>query len=55
MAKGLSAIRVDFSKVAGKTLGEVFGTQPIPATQISKKMWEIIKANNLRVGESKSK
>lgn len=49
MAKGLSAIRIDFSKVGSMTLKEVFGDQPIPATQLSKKMWEIIKAKGLRV------
>lgn len=48
MGKGLSAIRIDFSKVASKTLGEIFGSQPVPATHIGKKMWEVIKANNLR-------
>jgi hypothetical protein len=49
MAKGISGYRVSFESVKNKTIGEVFGTEVIPATEIMKKMWTLIKTNNLKV------
>lgn len=46
---GLQAVEVSFEKVKDKTLGEVFGTDAIAVTQISKKIWAMIKENNLRI------
>lgn len=46
---GLQAVEVSFEKVKDKTLGEVFGTGVIPVTEISKKIWAMIKESNLRI------
>ena len=46
---GLSSIKIDFSKVANMTLGELYGTDPVAVTQLTKKLWELIKEKELRI------
>ena len=44
---GLAKMKVSFKSVANKTLGEIFGTSGIPVTQMTKKLWVIIKRYKL--------
>lgn len=46
---GLQAVEISFEKVKDKTLGEVFGTGIIAVTEVSKKIWAVIKENQLRI------
>lgn len=48
MAGGLSKLKISFKKVQDKTLGELFGTKPIPATELMKVLWVLIKKKGLR-------
>jgi len=43
---GLKKMTVNF-KGRKETLEKVFGTKPIPVTQMTKKIWGIIKKNRL--------
>lgn len=45
---GLSKLLINFKKVENMTMKEVFGAKPIPATQIMKKIWNLIKEQGLR-------
>lgn len=47
--KGLQNVQIDLTKVKDKTLGEVFGTGPMAITEINKKVWALIREENLRV------
>lgn len=47
MAKGgLKNLTVNF-KGCEETLEDVFGSKPIPVTQMTKKIWEIVKKKKL--------
>lgn len=46
---GLQKMLINLSPVKDKTIGEVFGFDPQPVTQIIKKIWQLIKENNLKV------
>lgn len=50
-ARGLQAVQVNFTGVKDKTLGEVFGTEPIAVTSVNKLMWALIREHNLRVAK----
>ncbi len=47
--KGLQKVKINFSKVANMTLGELYGTEPVAATELTKRIWALIKAKELRV------
>lgn len=47
-ARGLKGVLLSFEAVKDKTLGEIFGTQVQPITDVNKKMWQLVKENNLR-------
>lgn len=38
---------INFNKVANVTLGEVFGTSDMKPSEMTKKLWEFVKKNNL--------
>ena len=44
----LSKIKVSFKSVKDMTLGQVYGTAPLPITHLSKKIWALIKKKGLR-------
>ncbi len=46
--KGLAGYMIDFTPVKDMTLGQMFGTKPVPVTQLMKKLWEIIKSKDLK-------
>lgn len=50
-AKGLAGYLLNFNnpKVSNMTLAEVFGKKPVPATQLMKTLWVLIKKYNLKV------
>lgn len=50
--RGLRSVEVDFTSVKDKTIGEVFGVGVMPVTEISKKIWKLIREANLRVKKS---
>lgn len=45
---GLKKVFLDFSKVKNMTLGELYGTTPVPITELTKRLWALIKEKNLR-------
>jgi len=47
MAKGgLKNMTVNF-KGRAETLEEIFGSKPLPVTQMTKKIWEVVKKHKL--------
>ena len=40
---------VSFSSVKDMKVGDLFGVDAIPATQLTKKLWAVIKEKNLRI------
>ena len=40
---------INFTAAKDITLGEVFGTKPVPMTKLMGKVWDIIRAKNLKV------
>ena len=46
--KGLAGYMIDFTKVSDMTVVEMFGKKPIPVTQLMKRLWAVIKENNLK-------
>lgn len=46
---GLKKIHIDFSKVADMKLSEVYGTGVIPASELAKRIWALIKEKGLKV------
>jgi len=38
---------INFSSVKDKTLGEVFGTSDMKPSEMTKKLWDFVKKNNL--------
>ena len=49
--QGLKYIKIDFTKVKDMTLGELYGTAPIPVSDLNKLLWRLIKKENLRLGK----
>jgi len=39
---------INFNEIRNMTLGEVFGTKPIPSTTMVKLLWKVIKSYDLR-------
>lgn len=52
MAKGLAGYKVSFASVKDMTLGDVFGVEAIPATQLMKSLWALIKSKSLKVTDA---
>lgn len=52
---GLNKVFIDFSSVKDMTLGDLYGTAPVPITQLVKKIWELIHAKNLKVPKEPKK
>lgn len=44
----LNSLKISFEPVKDTTLGELFGTKPIGATDMVKKLWDFIKKQGLR-------
>jgi hypothetical protein len=44
---GLNHVFLDFSKVKDMTLGELYGTNPVPITALTKTLWALIKNEKL--------
>jgi len=49
----LKKIKIDFTSVKDMTLGDLYGTQPIPVTELTKRIWALIKSKDLRVDKKK--
>jgi hypothetical protein len=47
--EGLKKVKVNFTKVKGMTLEQLYGTDDLPVTELTKKLWALIKAEGLRV------
>jgi hypothetical protein len=47
--QGLKMIKVNFEKVKDMTLGQLYGIGPVPVSDLTKKLWELIKKENLRL------
>jgi len=45
---GLKKIKVNFGPVKDVTLGQLYGTEPIPVTEITKRIWALIKEKGLK-------
>ncbi len=52
---GLKKLLVSFSSVKDMTLGELYGTEPIPVTELTKRIWALIKSKGLRVDKKVDK
>lgn len=50
--QGLKKIKVSFDKVKNLTLGDLYGTEPIPVSDLNKKLWALIKKENLRLDKT---
>ena len=48
-ARGLSTIKIDFSKVKDVPISSIYGDGIVSAGELAKFIWSFIKANNLRV------
>ena len=48
---GLKKIKIDFSTVADMKLSEVYGTEPIPASDLAKRIWALIREKGLKVAK----
>ncbi len=46
--RGLKAVLMSFESVKDKTIGEVFGTEVQPITEVNKKLWQLVRDHNLR-------
>ena len=44
----LNAVKISFEPVKDVTLGQVFGTKPLGATDMVKKLWDYIKSEGLK-------
>jgi hypothetical protein len=45
--KAFGGYQVDFSSVKDMTLGEVFGTKPMGPSDMTKKLWVVVKGKKL--------
>jgi len=50
---GLNKVFIDFSSVKDMTLKELYGEQPIPITQLTKKLWGLIHEKSLQIKNTK--
>ncbi len=50
--QGLKMIKINFTKVKDMTLGDLYGTEPIPVSDLNKLLWRLIKKENLRLGKT---
>jgi hypothetical protein len=46
---GLTLVKISFEKVKDMTLGQLYGTGIVSASDLTKKLWELIKKENLRL------
>lgn len=44
---GLNKVFINFSKVKDKTLGELYGLEDVPITQLTKRLWALIREQQL--------
>lgn len=49
--QGLKQIKINFARVKDMTLGELYGTEPIPISDLNKLLWRLIKKENLRLNK----
>jgi len=45
--KAFGGYHINFSKVSSMTLGEVFGTGDIAPSEMTKRLWKVVKGKNL--------
>jgi hypothetical protein len=50
---GLKKIYIDFSKVKDMKVSEIYGTEPLQASELAKRIWALIRTHNLKM-EKKS-
>lgn len=47
--QGLKTIFISFKDAKDITLGDLYGIEPIPVSELNKRLWALIKSKNLRL------